>query len=221
MSNIARQQPLEGLRAVVCLGLGPLAGLAFQFDVAFAFGAVAFAVLVMTTLVIYMVRDLADDEHLDLYAILVAAFWVSVAQLIMSFLSPDIAHRMGIYLPCLAASPLILSRVQPLLAEGESPMRQFKEVFVLGLGFWGLMTASGLVREIFSAGTVSLPFVDNADGPVIVPFLSINPVALLATGAGGLIVLGLILALKTSVEQRRAVRTIVKEVEAAQAKDPS
>jgi Na+-translocating ferredoxin:NAD+ oxidoreductase RnfE subunit len=179
--------------AMVC-GIAPLAGLSIRLDVAFMFGLVAFAVILVLSLLLALIRDVVRPSWLLAYAMVCAGLLVTLAEVILGLLAPGIRQLIGVYLPALAMSPFVLD-----LADDSN--RAFPTGRFIGRSagmagrFLVVMTGVAAFRELLSDGRLTV----IADLPtrfqLVVPGLSDSPVGFLASAAGGLMLAGLILAL--------------------------
>ena len=152
------------------LALPPLLGVTLYAGSALLFSAVMLAVMLSASLLRQLtVGKLADGPF----------FWVVLAQsvvlitiidLLATVFAPPLRASWGIYLNLLALSPLVLV----LSVEQRIPARTAILLFTL-------ITAMGLVREVFGLGTLSL-IPDVVFWKV--PFFHEFPLTILATTAG-------------------------------------
>lgn len=188
------EQPAS-LTVVALLGLAPLALMGARFDLALAYGLVALVVVPLTAALQHFLHDLVDERWLPAWGVLAAAFLVSLAELGLRLFDAPLLDNLGLYLPALAVSPLVLFQTR-LVGRHEGLAGMFGESLRMAGVFFCLLAATAAVRELVGNGTLTL-FVRNgrAEG-LSVPGLSANPVALVSGAAGGLLLLGFVLAFR-------------------------
>ncbi len=101
----------------------------------------------------------------------VSSFGACVCATAVNFLSPGTAASLGMYLPLLAADPIVLARIQP-----DSPFVSPSDALPSAVGLWWMFAVMalpiGIIREILGKGTLfGLPLFFNPDvGGMSLPF---------------------------------------------------
>lgn len=173
--------------------------------------AVAFAVTLFFAQVIVAVSKKHIPLKLrSLFFIAVTAFCASLTEILMWFMVPAAADSLGIYLPILAVSCIILVRLESTKAESFAGTA-ILDSLITGAQMLIVMISAALVRELFGLGKL---FSDvNGNGGITV--FKNAPVPLLATTAGLLILAGIgaavakLIVKKKKEATRRAAREII------------
>lgn len=196
----------RGLAAALIFGLAPVTALAVRFDVAVVYALIAVVVVFLTTIFLHVMRDLVKPAWLLAYAMVGAGLLVTLFEVLLSLFAPALKQLIGIFLPILAVAPLVLTQVETALRDESLGVRLSRSAGISGR-FFGLMILMGAVRELLADGSLTLV----ADLPrrvqLVVPGLSTAPVGFLASAAGGLLLAGLLLALRNWIKLRRARKT--------------
>ena len=186
---------VSSLPIVAILGVAPLVGLGIRFDLALTFALITLVVVPLTVILLHVLRDLTDDTWLGSWCMLIAGFWVTLAEMALRLLNPAILDNIGLYLPVLAVSPLVMIQVQ-LVRKHEAFGELMRESGSLVLVFSLLLSGSAVVREFLGNGTITLIATAGDSLQLVIPGLSAFPLALLASAAGGMLLLGFILAFR-------------------------
>lgn len=186
---------VSSLPIVAILGIAPLAALGVRFDLALAFAVITLLVTPLTAALLHIVHDLTDDGWLVSWSMLIAGFWVTIAEIVLGLVNPALRDNLGLFLPVLAVSPLILVQVQ-LVRRNESFGQLFRDSAGMSFVFAVLLSGTALLREVLGNGTITLLSNANEQIKLIIPGLSDFPIAMFASAAGGMLVLGFILAFR-------------------------
>ena len=204
MSRLFIDQPVEhvsSLPIVAILGVAPLAVLGIRLDLAIVFSVLAMLVVTLSTSILHLLHELADDHWLTLWAMLIAGFWVSLAELLLRQISPGLLQNLGIYLPLLALSPLVLVQVQ-LVRRGLGFGQVLGDSLRMMLSFAALLISTAVVREFLGNGSLTLLSLPGQPLRLVVPGLSSYPLTFLVGAAGGLVLIGFILAFRNWIVLR-------------------
>jgi Na+-translocating ferredoxin:NAD+ oxidoreductase subunit E len=111
-------------------------------------------------------------------------------------------ERLGIYVPILAANCLLLGRMG-MYARWQGEGDAFPDAVGMGLGFAASLLVISALREVLGSGRITLFPMGGFDGVLTVAGLSQAPARLLVLPAGGLIVLGYLVALRRALRGGR------------------
>ena len=164
------------------LGLGVCPALAVTTcaSAALGMGVATACVLVCSSLVAFVLGKVVSEKGAVATWIMVTACFATVAQFILKGWFPELANELGIFVPLIAVSSLLLSRAD--FASNNSFGAAMGDALGMGVGYIIAMTLVGVVREILGKGTIF--------GSDLLPF---TPMTLVALPAGGFIVLGLLM----------------------------
>ena len=164
------------------LGLGVCPALAVTTcaSAALGMGVATACVLVCSSLVAFVLGKVVSEKGAVATWIMVTACFATVAQFILKGWFPELANELGIFVPLIAVSSLLLSRAD--FASNNSFGAAMGDALGMGVGYIIAMTLVGVVREILGKGTIF--------GSSLLPF---TPMTLAALPAGGFIVLGLLM----------------------------
>ncbi|MBU0671675.1 MAG: electron transport complex subunit E [Candidatus Margulisbacteria bacterium] len=138
-------------------------------------------VLICSSFIISLIRKLIPNQVRIASYIVVIATFVTMADLFLKGIFPDISKALGPFVPLIVVNCVILGRAE-LFASKNNPGRAFVDAFGMGAGFTIALLVLGAVREIFGSGT-------------IFGFLSFEPLVIMILPAGAFITLGLLIGL--------------------------
>lgn len=170
---------------VTLLFLGAAPALAASTDVRAALGmsAAVLGVLLCSTLVLGLLRNLIPAEAKLPAALLVVAGFASMAQLLLQALLPSVYEMLGFYAAILAVDLMIFGAAESAVEEGLG--RGLLNALISGLCFAVFVLLLAAVREIFGAASF-------AGAPV--EALKDYRITLLTQPSGGLFVFAILLA---------------------------
>ncbi len=172
----------ENVPLLLLLGLAPLLGGTTTLIGGTILGLCAIFVLVLTGISVSLVGKLLPTQVRNLSFMIVAAFYVTLCEILLIFFLPQIRDVLGIYLPLLTVSGLMFSRATS--AEMETAGVSALSGLGMGLGFFAVAFVMSFLRELLGAGTLfGLRIIPEryAMGMLVSPF-------------GALILLGLLIA---------------------------
>lgn len=179
---------------VLCLGFCTFLMTSTGLKTALAMGLATTFVLAGAELLISMLRKVVPPKHRNTTRTLCVATFTAAAELLMDIFFPDMAARLGIYLPLIAVSSILPARTSDFATE-HLPIYAGLDGVAMGLGYTGAICVLGAVRELFGKGTLW-------DIPV---WKGVLPqIRILSQPAGGLILFGCLLALLQWAKNRRA-----------------
>ncbi|MBE6587210.1 MAG: hypothetical protein E7647_02200 [Ruminococcaceae bacterium] len=166
--------------------------------------AIAFSVtLLMAQLIVALFKRIIPMKLRSLLYVTITAFCASVVELLVWYIFPAAADSLGIYLPILAVSCIILVRLESTKAEGNAGSAIFDSLMT-SLQMIIVMLCAALPREIFGLGKL---FSDVFGNGGIVIFKN-APVPILSTTVGVLILAGIGAAVAKLIvkKKKRAAR---------------
>lgn len=172
---------------VLILFLGACPALAQTAHVvsALGIGLAALAVMLFSNIMLSLLKKAIPQCVRVAACVIVVAFFVSAAQMLMNAYLPEVYQMMGVYLAVLAVNLLVLHEAE-CSAKERSLATSVGSALVNGLGFTAALLVMAVVREVLGCGSLA----GNA-----VPFFADYNVPLLADAPGGFIVFAILLAL--------------------------
>ncbi len=195
MSSVdsSRTKSLVDLASVVIWGIAPVVALAVRFDVALWFSLITATILVLTAIFLFIVRDMVNATWLLAFTLVCSGFLVTISEILLALFAPNLLQNMGVFLPVLAVSPMVLAQIDNTNQEMGLAEHLLGALRIFG-PFVILMVLVGLVREILADGRLTVSIGPDRPVQLVIPGLSDSPVGFLASAAGGLIMIGFILA---------------------------
>ena len=191
---------------VALLGLCPLLAVTNNVINAISLGLATTFVLVASNLTVSLFRNhIRKEVRIPIFVLLIASF-VTLVDLIMQSFFYDMFLILGIFVPLIVTNCAILARAEAFASKNTWD-KSIIDGLMMGFGFSMVLIFLGAMREIIGSGTLfdqadlifgdfgyslKVTFFDNYQGTLL---------ALLPPGA--FIGLGLIVALKNLVDQRK------------------
>ena len=189
------------------LGLCPLLAVTGTVINALGLGIATTLVLIGSNLTVSMIRNQVPNEIRIPVFVLVIAGFVTIIELLMHGFLYELYTVLGIFVPLIVTNCAIIGRAEAF-ASKNAIWPSLVDALSMGFGFTGVLIALGAMREILAQGTLfadasimlgewagTITLIDNYDG-----FL------LAALPPGAFIGLGLILAFKNIIDDRRRQR---------------
>lgn len=198
--DLARGVWRENPVLVQALGLCPALAVTNSVENSLAMGLATFFVLLGSSVLISTVRRWVPGEVRISSYILVIATFVSVADMTLAAVVPDIHKALGAFIALIVVNCIILGR-QEAFASKNPVGRAALDAIGTGAGFMIALLMMGGIREILGAGSflgISL------FGPGFEPWV------IMVLPPGGFLTLGVLLLLLSAVEQRRLRRRAVQ-----------
>ncbi len=171
---------------VQLLGLCPSLAVTNSFENALGMGVATFFVLLMSTLVASLLKNVISKEiRIPAFIVIIAGF-VTLASMYMEAFFPALHGNLGVYVPLIVVNCLILGRVLSFSYKN-TPGDSIVDALGTGAGFAGGLSLIGILREIL--GTGGLVLFENT-----IFTLSIPNFHIMILPPGALIITGLILA---------------------------
>ena len=187
-STGALANPLLGLGLGVCAALA-VTTTAFN---GLGMGIATACALILTNLIVALLAKLVSEKARLPLTALVAAGMATLVQLVLKGWFPALEASLGIFVPLIAVSCLLLNRGG--VAAASSPAAALTDGAVMGLGYICAMTVLGIVRELIGAGALF--------GKTVLP--GYEPMLMLALPAGGFLALGLLMGIYNAFANRHS-----------------
>ena len=190
--GILKENPLF----VQVLGVCPALATTTSLTNALGMGAAFSLVLIFSNLLISALKSFIPDQiRIPCYIVVIASL-VTVTEMLMNALVPDIYAALGIFIPLIVVNCIILGRAEAF-ASKNGLWTSFQDAVGVGLGYTLALSFVGSVREILGAGTL-LGF------PVL--SASYQPILLMLMPPGAFITMGFLFAGVNYLKQRKEVR---------------
>ncbi len=188
---------------VALLGLCPLLAVSNTVINGLALGLATTLTLALSNSAISLVRHTIQPEiRLPLFVLIIAGI-VTVIELLMHAYFYELYKTLGIFIPLIVTNCAIIGRAE-VFASKNSVLPSLIDGLAMGLGFSLALLLLGGLREILSSGSLlsqaELLFGDMASQWGITLLSDYSGVLLAALPAGSFIGLGLLIALKNSLE---------------------
>ena len=214
-----KQQLFEGLwknnpGIVQLLGLCPLLAVSGTVANALGLGLATIAVLVVSNLVVSLVRNwIPRDIRIPIYVLLIAAL-VSCVELIMNAYVHQLYLTLGIFIPLIVTNCIIIGRAESF-ASRNPPLSAVIDGVAMGVGFTLVLMLLGGIREVLGQGTLfsgmHLLLGDWAQHLTIELYQTEHHFLLAVLPPGAFFAMGLIIAAKNAIDQRRKQHQVVAE----------
>lgn len=208
LKGIWRENPV----LVQMLGLCPTLAVTNSVANALAMGLATLFVLTCSSILVSSLRKLIPNEvRISSYILIIATF-VTVADMTLEALVPDIHKALGAFIALIVVNCIILGRQEAFSAKNTVGRSTF-DAIGMGVGFTLILLMMGGIREVLGAGT----FLGvRLFGP------NYEPWVIMVLPPGGFLTLGVILLGMAWWKQRRTpvVRRDVIPVRAADAVYP-
>jgi electron transport complex protein RnfE len=205
---------------VQLLGLCPLLAVSNTATNALGLGLATMLVLVLTNLCVSLSRGLLRREiRIPAYVLIIASV-VTVTELAMQAWFYDLYKVLGIFIPLIVTNCVIIGRAE-VFASRNPVVPSVLDGLATGLGFGAVLLVLGASRELLGNGSL-FNRIDMLLGQSFQGFqLQVIPdhpgflLAILPPGA--FIALGMLVALKNYLDERRVIRASVPLAAAADA----
>jgi len=216
--HVYRDLSLNGLwknnpALVQLLGLCPLLAVTASVVNALGLAAATLFVLVCSNTAVSLIRNVVSDAvRLPAFVMIIASA-VTCTELLMQAFAYELYQILGIFLPLITTSCVILGRADGYASK--NPLgRSVFDGAMMGLGFGVVLVLLGALRELFGTGALfadmDLLFGPAAASWKIVLVKGYQPFLLAILPPGAFIFTGLLIALKhridSGIERRAAAR---------------
>jgi len=156
--NIVTDRLLNGIikenpTFVLLLGLCPALAVTTSALNGIAMGLITLCVLTFTSLILSLTYKFIPDKlKLPAY-IVVIAFFVTIAEVIVKSYLPLVDKALGIYLPLIVVNCIIMSRIENYVVKNKVLLAVLDGIG-MGLGFTLALMIIGMIREFLGAGEI-------------------------------------------------------------------
>ena len=153
-------------------------------------GVAVLAVQVLSSATVALFsRWIHDKVRIPVYTIIIA-LWVSVIDMVLAALAPEVYAQIGLYIKLIVAFAIIISRLE-VFASKYPLIPSLVDGFAMGFGFLFAMVLIGAFREVLGNGSFwEIPIVDG------------HPMLLFILPAGGFFTIGLLMAAMNWIDKR-------------------
>lgn len=149
-------------------------------------------VLICSNMVISLLRNfIPNTVRIPAYITVIAGF-VTIVQMLIKALAPDIDKMLGIYLPLIVVNCIILGRAEAF-ANKNGVFISALDGLSMGLGYTLAMLSISFIREFLGSGSIF--------GIRVLPE-SFPPIMLFALPAGGFLVVGILMAVWNRIAEK-------------------
>ena len=190
--GILMENPLFAQVLGVCPALATTTSLANALGMGAAFSLV----LIFSNLAISALKSFIPDQvRIPCYIVVIASL-VTITEMLMNALVPDIYAALGIFIPLIVVNCIILGRAEAF-ASKNALWPSFLDAVGMGLGFTLALSFVASIRELLGAGTLlGLPILGS----------SYQPILLMVLPPGAFITMGFLCAGINYLKQRKEVR---------------
>ncbi len=186
---------------VQMLGLCPALAVTNTVENSLAMGLATFFVLFFSSLLVSTFKKLIPHEvRISTYILIIATF-VTIADMALEAVVPDIHKALGAFIALIVVNCMILGR-QEAFASKRPVGRALLDATGTGIGFIIALFLMGAFREVLGYGTF-LGFSLFGD--------SYEPWTVMILPPGGFLTIGLILLVLNWFERRRIIRAEIRE----------
>jgi electron transport complex protein RnfE len=194
---------------VQMLALCPTLAVTSSITNGLGMGLATTAVLLFSNVIISAVRHLVSAEvRIPVYIVLIATL-VTLVDMVLSAWAHELYKVLGLFIALIVVNCAILGRAEAF-ASKSGVAESALDGLMMGLGFTAALMLIGGVREVLGSGTLfanahlllgpAFAFLETTIVPDYKGFL------LMILPPGGFMVVGLLLAAKRVMDQRRAAR---------------
>jgi electron transport complex protein RnfE len=172
------------------LGLCPTLAVTKTVANGVGMGVAATFVLVFSNILVSALRkSIPSQVRVPCFMIVIATF-VVIVELVMQAFTYPLFLQLGIFIPLIVVNCIILGRAEAF-ASKNGVVASTADGLGIGVGFTIALAVLAGLREVFGAGTISIPFSDTVIqvfGP------SFQPFTFMVEAPGAFVCLGLVLA---------------------------
>lgn len=209
-SNIVRDGLWQNNPALVqILGLCPLLAVTNSVVNGLGLGIATLLTLVLSNVTVSLIRNnIRSEIRIPVFVLIIASF-VTAIELGMNAYFHDLYKVLGIFIPLIVTNCAIIARAEAFAAKNP-PLPAFLDGLMMGLGFTAVLVILGAMREVIGQGTLlanaQLMFGEAARDLTLTVIDNYRGLLLAILPPGAFIGLGLLIAVKNVIDQRRAQR---------------
>ena len=209
LNGIVKENPLF----VSVLGTCPALAVTKNLESAFGMGLLFLFVLTCSNVIISLIRKLIPEEARTPCEIVVIAAFVTITKMLTEAFLPELYSSLGVFLSLLVVNCIVLGRAEAF-AKDNTVFDSFLDGLGNGIGYTWAICLIAIIREILGTGQITFGKIFTFIPLVHVPILKGNgfdySMSFFSNPAGGFVVLGLILAVIASINQRKAKHEKIK-----------
>lgn len=188
---------------VQLLGLCPLLAVTNTFTNALGLALATIVVLVASNSLVSLIRNnVLQAIRIPIFVMIIASL-VSCIQLLMNAFTYELYLSLGIFIPLIVTNCMIIGRAEAFASKNSVKHSAF-DGLMMGLGFAGVLLLLGSSREILAQGTLfsglETLLGEWASSLTVTIYHADTNFLLAALPPGAFIVMGLIIALKNSID---------------------
>ncbi len=166
---------------------------------AVVFSLATAVVLIGASIFLTAVRGVFSGESRSVAGFIVIATLVSVLDLLLQAYLPWISAELGMYVPLIAVSCIVISRTR---IDHDTVASATLDALSAGLTFAAALIMVATLREAIGLGTLTLLPFAGFDGVVVLPLVSQSPLRMLALAPGAFLVVGYLLGFHNWARER-------------------
>jgi electron transport complex protein RnfE len=203
MAKTIAQDFTKGLWAEIppfrlVLGLCPTLAVTKSLGDGIGMGIATTFVLFSSNFFISLFRSIIPKRvRIACYIVVIATF-VIVVELMMKAYAYPLFERLGIFIPLIVVNCIVLGRAEAF-ASKNNVIHSMADGLGIGLGFTLSLAALSALRELFGAGTLTLPFVDRTFD---IMGASYQPFTFMVEAPGAFVCLGLMLCMMNLIGKK-------------------
>ena len=127
-------------------------------------------ILTCSNVVISLLRKIIPNEiRIACYIVVIASF-VTIVQLLLKALLPELDESLGVFIPLIVVNCIILGRAEAFASKNSVGAAALDGIFQ-GLGYTWALVVMCVIRELLGNGTFAggFSFINNGDGIRILP----------------------------------------------------
>ncbi|MFY8349173.1 electron transport complex subunit E [Pseudoalteromonas sp. SSM20] len=203
---------------VQLLGLCPLLAVSATITNALGLGLATLFVLLGSNVTVAIVREWVPKEiRIPVFVMIIAAF-VTMIELLMNAFSHELYLSLGIFIPLIVTNCAIIGRAEAFASKNSVPLAAF-DGLMMGLGFLIVLVMLGAMRELLGQGTLfdgaHLLLGDWAKVLRIEVMKTDTQFLLAILSPGAFLGMGLLIALKNTIDAKQQAKQIQPVVEKA------
>lgn len=188
---------------VLLLGLCSSLAITTSLTNAIGMGMAVICVLLMSNFIISLLRKIIPNEIRIPVFIVIIATLVKCVQMLMNAYTPALYESLGVFIPLIVVNCIVLGRAEAFAGKNRL-LPSVLDGLGMGIGFTLSLMLIAFIREILGSGTLTLWESGSVVYRFVIPGLGGSPVAVLATPAGALFVMGFVIA---GINALKAYRT--------------
>ncbi|MGM9813398.1 MAG: electron transport complex subunit RsxE [Candidatus Enteromonas sp.] len=201
---------------MMVLGMCPALAVTTSVENAIGMALLFIFVLFFSTLIISALRKVIPDEvRTPAYIVIIATF-VTVVKILTETFLPELYSSLGVFISLIVVNCIVLGRAEAFSSKN-GVVDTMLDSLGNGLGYGWAIIAVGLIREVFGKGTLSFgqvfTFIPSTTIPVLGGFEGTDfslAIPLLASPAGGFLVIAVILAIIAAVNNAKLAKERAK-----------